>query len=390
MAADLTLSIYLASKEIWRNQLRFALVAGIVALITVLVLFIAALNEGLGLGNREYLAQLNADLLVYQRGANLSIPASRITQANLQALRRTDGVAAAGAIGLSDTSVLLPAGAARLKVRLLGVIPGLPGEPPVTSGHGFGRSGVREAVIDGNVAGTTGARVGDNITIISREGNNEKPIAIRVIGISTSQQFTLQPTVFLPYETWNQLLSRPEGTNAADEVSFNIAAVRLRDPSQGAATAIRLAQATPDIQIVDRVTAYEAIPGYLAQDRTFTIQKWCLLIIGALVIGGFFQIQLLQRVAQVGVLRAIGIARGTVALTFLFQVLLITALGIVLGGLATLAFAGLLPASVPVAFTPPAIATTVGLLLLTGPIGSSVALRALLKIEPLAALQLTM
>ena len=88
--------------------------------------------------------------------------------------------------------------------------------------------------------------------------------------------------------------------------------------------------------------------------------------------------------------RAIGIARGQVALTFVLQVVLITALGIALGGLATLAFARLLPSSVPVAFTPPAIAATVGLLLLTGPAGSSVALRSLLKIEPLAALRLTM
>jgi putative ABC transport system permease protein len=388
MQASLPLPIYLAVQEIWRNRLRFALIASIIALITVLVLFIAALNEGLGLGNREYLAQLDADLLVYQRSANLSIPASRITQDDLRALRRVEGVAAVGAIGLSDTSVVLPSGQARLKARLLGVIPGQPGEPPVARGQALGRADVREAIIDRNVADATGAGVGGEITIVERDGNHEKLVAIRVVGVSTSQQFTLQPTVFLPYEAWDQLRSQAEGASTPDEVIFNMAAVRLRDPSRRAAVAAQLAQADRDIQVVDRVTAYEAIPGYLAQERTFTSQKWCLLIIGALVIGGFFQIQLLQRVAQVGVLRAIGIARGTVALTLVCQVLLITALGIALGGLATLAFAGLLPPSVPVEFPPAAIATTVGLLLLTGPAGSSVALRSLLKIEPLAALQL--
>jgi len=40
------LSFYLSVKEIWRNKGRFALVVGVVTLITVLVLFIAALAEG--------------------------------------------------------------------------------------------------------------------------------------------------------------------------------------------------------------------------------------------------------------------------------------------------------------------------------------------------------
>ena len=37
------------------------LISLVIALITVLVLFIAALSEGLGLGNRKYLEKLNAE-----------------------------------------------------------------------------------------------------------------------------------------------------------------------------------------------------------------------------------------------------------------------------------------------------------------------------------------
>ena len=42
------MSFYLASKEIWRNKGRFLLFSLVIALITVLVLFIAALAQGLG------------------------------------------------------------------------------------------------------------------------------------------------------------------------------------------------------------------------------------------------------------------------------------------------------------------------------------------------------
>ena len=47
------LATYLAVKEVIRNRGRFLLVALVIALITLLVLFIAALGEGLANGNRQ-------------------------------------------------------------------------------------------------------------------------------------------------------------------------------------------------------------------------------------------------------------------------------------------------------------------------------------------------
>jgi putative ABC transport system permease protein len=43
-------------------------------------------------------------------------------------------------------------------------------------------------------------------------------------------------------------------------------------------------------------------PGYSAQQSTLNTQGGFTLFIGILVIGGFFQIQILQKVAQIGVL----------------------------------------------------------------------------------------
>ena len=64
------------------------------------------------------------------------------------------------------------------------------------------------------------------------------------------------------------------------------------------------------MQAVDRVTAYQATPGYSAQQSTLNTQRYFALLIGILVIGGFFQIQTLQKVAQIGMLKAIGAANG--------------------------------------------------------------------------------
>ena len=86
MKQIISISGYLAVKEVWRNRGRFLLVSLVIALITLLVLFIAALGEGLGNGNREYLSKLDAQLIVYQAKSDSLIAASRLGRDRLAAV----------------------------------------------------------------------------------------------------------------------------------------------------------------------------------------------------------------------------------------------------------------------------------------------------------------
>lgn len=121
MGNAFSLASYLALKEIWRNRGRFLLVSLVIALITLLVLFIAALGEGLGNGNREYLSKLDADVLVYQAKSERLIAASRLSRDRLAAVRRVEGVADAGMLGTASATLILPQGEETLKVALLGL-----------------------------------------------------------------------------------------------------------------------------------------------------------------------------------------------------------------------------------------------------------------------------
>jgi putative ABC transport system permease protein len=131
---NIFLSIYLAVKEIVRNRGRFFLVSLVIALITLLVLFIAALGEGLGNSNKQYLANLDANLLVYADKSDFVIPSSRVDRTLSRTLRRVEGVADAGIIAASNTAILLPDNEV-LKVSLLGVESGHPGAPAVLQGE---------------------------------------------------------------------------------------------------------------------------------------------------------------------------------------------------------------------------------------------------------------
>ena len=143
-----------------------------------------------------------------------------------------------------------------------------------------------------------------------------------------------------------------------------------------------------DVEVVDRVTAYQATPGYSAQQSTLDTQRDFALLIGILVIGGFFQILTLQKVAQIGMLKAIGAPNPIIGAAAIIQIIAVTVAGVAVGAALSLALSLGFPPQVPIIFSPPAVGTAVASLLLIGPVGGLVSVRYSLKVEPLTALGL--
>lgn len=380
------MAFYLAIKEILHNKGRFLLIALIVALITTLVLFIAALAEGLGSGNREYIENLNGELLVYQENVDLSISASRVGRSTISQIRRVEGVEEVGQVGTSVATILLPDDPAGLDVSLIGVEAGLPGEPPVVEGVGLARSRGNEVIIDANVAERSSIRVGDEIIISTTQGTEEETYTLLVVGQSEGQAYSLQPSIFLPYLTWERV--RPQAGDLSGELVSNIAVVRVQPGADSAAVAQRIVADVGRVEVVDRTTAYQNTPGYSAQQSTLNTQRYFTFFIGILVIGGFFQIQTLQKVAQIGMLKAVGASNATVGLAAILQIVTINALGVLIGAVGTVALVATFPAGIPIVLTGSAALVAVLSLLLIGPLGGIVSVFALIRIEPLRALGL--
>jgi putative ABC transport system permease protein len=380
---------YLAIREVWRNKGRFVLVGLVIALITTLVLFIAGLAEGLGAGNIEYIDKLNAELVLFQEDVDLSTSVSQISRSKLNEIKRVEGVKDVGLIGFSSASIILGGDKEPLDISLIGVEAGKPGEPRAYQGRGLKGKSADEAIIDRNVALRTGLAVGDQLAIKSIQGTDEELYTLKVVGISDGQQYFIRPSVFVPYLAWDKI--KPKALvddGGQSELIFNIAAVQLDNPEDLDAMAKRLESQVSKIEAVDRKTAYEATPGYSAQQSTLNTIRIFTLLIGVLVIGGFFQIQTLQKVAQIGMLKAIGASTSTIAIAFVVQIIYITLLGIVIGSAGTLALSLSFPVTVPIVFTTESVLVAVASLMIIGPMGGLVSLIYLLRIEPLTALGL--
>jgi putative ABC transport system permease protein len=379
----------LALSEIWRNKGRFVLFSLVVALITVLILFVAALGEGLGTGNREFIEKLDAELIAYQDTARLSIASSRIDESTQRAVRYVDGVRAVGAVGFSSAAVVLGDGEEPIDVALIGVEPGKPGEPGVVAGQGLRRKNGDEVIVDRTVAAVAGLNVGDEITLRTLQGNEDEFYTLEVVGISDSRKYGIRPSVFAALLTWDDVRSKGTPRSSTEAPVGNVVAVQVADPERVEIMRQQIEATVDGVEVVDRRTAYENTPGYTEQQSTLSTQNAFALLIGVLVIGGFFQIQTLQKVPQIGMLKAIGTPNGIVALAALLQIVAVTLLGVLIGSAATLALSLGFPPNIPIVFELGSAAFAVGSILLMGPLGGLVSIRYSLKVEPLIALGLS-
>ena len=243
------LAFYLAIKEIVRNKGRFLLVSLVIALITLLVLFIAALGEGLADGNRQYVANLDAQLIVFLEKSDYSITSSRLETNTSRAVRRVEGVADAGPIYTSTSEIVsLPE---PLKISMLAAEPDKPGMPPLIEGRSFRGGEASEAVIDEGVALRTDIKVGDEIEIRSTQGTKDEFFYLKVVGLVGKQSYFFQPTIFVPAATWEKMRPQPEADLNDSTPYPNIIAVKLQNPAQVELMKERLLAQVTKIEVAD-------------------------------------------------------------------------------------------------------------------------------------------
>jgi putative ABC transport system permease protein len=202
------------------------------------------------------------------------------------------------------------------------------------------------------------------------------------------QAYFFQPTIFVPAATWELMRPQPEADLNSDTPYPNIVAVKLKDPTEVEAMKLRLVERVPNIEVADIETTINNIPGYTAQQGTVQTQAVFTLLIGILVIGGFFQIQILQKVPQIGVLKAIGSSNYVVGLSAVIQIIVVTAMGVGIGATLNYLFSLGLPPTIPLAFNGTRSLFAIVLLLFIGPLGGLVSIIYAVRIEPLKALRL--
>ncbi|WP_446665842.1 ABC transporter permease [Flexivirga sp. B27] len=351
--------MFLAIRDLWWAKGRFALMAGAIALITLLVVMLSGLTEGLGRQSTSAITSLDADQIAMEHpapGETLSMSTSRITKTALDKARKQEGVEAADPIGISSTRVTI--GETPAPATVFGVDVDAAVAPEGLSAH--------DTVIGSDLAKDRSVAVGDSITV-----NGTK---LRVARIVDDASFSHLPVVWVSRTVWSSTggSAMGEGSVVALQTTKGFSAETF-DSATG-------------LVAKSRADSLSAIGSYSAENGSLTMIRVLLIAISALVIGAFFTVWTVQREGDLAVLKAIGARTGYLLRDALGQALLTLLIG---GGIGTLAAFGLgmlAAGQVPVVIEVGTVLVPFALMVLVGLLGATAALRRVVTVDPMTAL----
>lgn len=363
--------MYLSVRDLVFARGRFALIGGVVALITLLLVLLTGLTEGLGRQSTSALDRLDAGRIVFSAPADgsgqPSFPESGITDEQLRVWEDTAG--AVERLGVTQSRAGAAGGGAA-GVAVVGLEEGTALAPGLGALEGQARPAPGRAVLSESVAGDLGLSVGDAVRLSSTE--------LTVAGIAADEHYSHVPVVWASMTDFPAIAHLGEGTGAT------VLAVPAGAPvPEEAAEAADGAAGTVS---TDARGALAALPAYRSERGSLLMMQGFLYGISALVVVSFLTVWTIQRTRDIAVLRALGSSRGYVLRDSLAQAAVVLLLGVLTGGLAGLAGGLAAGTAVPFALTPATLLVPVLGVLVLGTAGALLATRRVATVDPLLAL----
>jgi putative ABC transport system permease protein len=366
--------MFLALREIRRGLVRFGLLALAVALLMFLVLFQQALQDGLITSFVGAIRNQSAPVIVYSVDGQRTLQGSIIPPELEQAVRATDGVAAAARLGQGTFTVAIADGSAD-EAAIIGTDDGSLGMPVDLTGGRF-PSGPFEAV--GSDADFT---VGDRVEVLAGPGG--EPVTITVVGAAADVQLSVSPTLFTDLDTYDAAVraANPD----AQSILPNAMLVRPADGVGPDVLAERINASSVELDALTRSQAATKTPGVAQVRQSFSVIFLLYGLVVPLVTGLFFLIVTLQKAGSLTLLRAVGARAGLLARALLVQVALIIGTGIALGVALYLPLSGLRVGGLVLSFDAGAVWLWSSLFVGLGLLSALFALRRVLRIDPIQA-----
>ncbi|MFS3128551.1 ABC transporter permease [Nocardioides sp. Bht2] len=338
----------------------------VVALITLLVGFLAGLTGGLAAQNVSAVLELPADRLVLQQPDNgsPSFASSTLDRQTVQAWARADGVEAVTPIGIVQSRATSSAVSEATGVALFGL--------PESAGSGSDPLAALIPGSDGEVGLSAGAAealdaaVGDTITVSGT--------VFTVASVGDDLWYSHTPVVAMTPQAWSAASKQVGGTGEA-----TVLAVTGSPDWTAVADETGTVAQTP----LASLTALEA---FTSEIGSLGLMIAMLFGISALVVGAFFTVWTMQRASDIAVLKALGATTGSLVRDALGQALVVLVSGIAVGLLAVVGLGAVAGQALPFILSPLTTLAPAAVMTLLGLAGAAFALRSVTKADPLTAL----
>ncbi|MEX3610541.1 ABC transporter permease [Rothia sp. LK2588] len=372
--------MFLGIRDIFFAKGRFALIASVVGLLTLLLVMLTGLTGGLGNQNTAALKSLNADRIVFGATGSgepeVSYTSSVITEGELKQWREDAAMKKVEPVGISQTKIETTDHAGSVAVF------GVPSD-----------SGLVEQTAGGVVAGTAtpaddevvlASSTAEDLKLSTGDKVNVGGTDFTVAGIVRDTYYSHTPVIFANTAGWTKLSHQaPRDGGADQQVVGTVLAVQAPEATDDQFT--HRADAT-DTRATTVKESFDGLAAYKSEQGSLKAMQGFLYGISALVTISFLTVWTIQRTRDLAVLRALGSTTGYLLRDALIQAAIVLAAGAIAGALIGWGLGALASGTVPFALTPLTVIGPAAGIWVLGILGSLIATARVTKIDPMIAL----
>jgi putative ABC transport system permease protein len=350
--------MFLALNEIKRNKLRYGLITIVIIMIAYLIFMLTALANGLSNASKQAVNSWQAHSIVLNADANGSLDQSVISIPQLPARQSTHANVIQMGANVQTTRQKNPVSAQVLGIQNDQFIYH---DLKIIQGRRFTHP--QEIVVDQSLF-NSGYHLGQWVRF-KRGGNS-----FHIVGAVKNTTLNVAPVIYGQLKAIQQV-------KWGQTTNHNISAVIYRG---------RHVKEIPGTKVWTINDFIENIPGYSAQNSTFSFMIIFLLLITMVIIAIFLYILTIQKIPYFAVMKIQGIPNRLLAGNVISTALLLTSTGIFISGILTAITAIAMPAAVPMTFDIKLMSLVIILLFLMALVGSLIPMRIVNKIDPAIAM----
>ncbi|MFF2345689.1 ABC transporter permease [Pseudarthrobacter sp. NPDC058119] len=364
--------MFLAIRDIRFAKGRFAMMGGVVALITLLLVMLSGLTAGLAEQSTSAIGRLGSsaanpvDTIAFgapgSGSPKSSYTESSVTAAQVDTWKTQPGVRSAEPLGITQTRAQAADGSGTANVAVFGVSPGSPLAPvDVSAGTAAVGTSVAEALSVGQ---------GDKVALGGVE--------LSVAAVVPDQWYAHTSVVWTALPAWAKAAHVSDAGQLATVVAVTYA--------DGAAVDEAAANGAAHTVSESRTGSFQALGSFKSENGSLTLMQAFLYGISALVIVAFLTVWTIQRTRDIAVLKAMGAPSSYILRDAMTQAAIVLLAGAGTGG-AVGAAAGFFAAqAAPFQLSPGTTVVPVVGIVALGLAGAALAVRRVTKVDALLAL----
>lgn len=354
--------MFLALNEIKKNKLRFALVIGVLMLISYLVFFLSGLAAGLQDMNREAIDKWDATQIVLTEESDKSLFESSMSTDD------RDAIDAEEIAVLGQVNAIARKDDQKANVSIFGINEDEFIMPNVTEGEAFTAD---NEVIAGDGLKDDGFEIGDELQLSSTDE------ILTIVGFTDHARFSAAPVLYGDLDTFHRAKFGEEGAEQ-NEDKINAIVIRANGESVNVDN--------DSLEVIETETFIKNLPGYTEQNIALTFMIYFLFVVSAVIVAIFLYVLTVQKISMFGVMKAQGISNGYLSRSVIAQTFILATFGVWIGFVLSIVTGAFLPNAVPVSFDYVTMLFYGVVLIAVAIVGAVFSVTTIIRIDPLEAI----